>query len=95
MKTFRTVVIAALLAIWAFPATSLARPLPASRPVAAQPVAPVAVTNESAAAGEAKQLTQREQQSQDLQDFRGGAVYLYFGSGVALILLIILLVILI
>ena len=44
---------------------------------------------------EATELAQREQQAQDLQDFRGGAVYLYFGSGVALVLLIILIVILI
>jgi hypothetical protein len=90
MKTFRTAVIAALLAIWSFPAVSLAAP-PPSPPVAAQPAA----TDKRAGASEATELAQREQQAQDLQDFRGGAVYLYFGSGVALVLLIILIVILI
>jgi hypothetical protein len=93
MKTFRTAVIAALLALWSFPAVSLAAP-PPSPPVAAQPVAPAAATDKRATQSEATDLAQREQQAPDLQDFRGGAVYLYFGSGVALVLLIILIVIL-
>lgn len=95
MKTFRTLVIAALLAIWSFPAVSLAAPPPATRPVASQPVAPAAATQKPAAAGEAAELAKREQQAQDLQDFRGGAVAIYFGSGAALVLFIILLIILI
>jgi hypothetical protein len=44
---------------------------------------------------EATEMAQREQQASDLQDFKGGAVYLYFGSGVALVLLIILIVLLV
>jgi hypothetical protein len=92
MKTFRTAVIAVLLAIWSFPAVSLAAP-PPSPPAATQPVAPV--TQKQAAENEATEMAQREQQTPDLQDFKGGAVYVYFGSGVALVLLIILIVILI
>ena len=94
MKTFRTAVIAALLAIWSFPAVSLAAP-PPSPPSATQPVAPAPVTQKQAAQNEAAEMAQREQQTADLQDFKGGAVYLYFGSGVALVLLIILIVLLV
>ena len=94
MKTFRTAVIAVLLAIWSFPAVSLAAP-PPSPPAATQPVAPAPATQKQAAPDEATEMAQREQQASDLQDFKGGAVYLYFGSGVALVLLIILIVILI
>ena len=94
MKTFRTAVIAALLAIWSFPAVSLAAP-PPSPPAATQPVAPAPATQKQAAENEAVEMAQREQQTPDLQDFKGGAVYVYFGSGVALVLLIILIVILI
>ena len=45
------------------------------------------------AGSEASQYAQREQQSQQqgVQDFRGGAVYVYFGSGVVLALIIIIL----
>jgi len=94
MKTFRTAVIAALLAIWSFPAVSLAAP-PPSPPAASQPVAPAPATKTQTAQDEATEMAQREQQASDLQDFKGGAVYLYFGSGVALVLLIILIVLLV
>jgi hypothetical protein len=94
MKTFRTAVIAVLLAIWSFPAVSLAAP-PPSPPAATQQVAPAPVTQKQAAETEAAEMAQREQQTADLQDFKGGAVYLYFGSGVALVLLIILIVLLV
>ena len=43
---------------------------------------------------EASQYAQREQQSQNVQNFRGGAVYLYFGSGVVLALIIIIILLL-
>jgi len=94
MKTFRTAVIAVLLAIWSFPAVSLAAP-PPKPPAATQPVPVAPATQKQAAQDEATEMAQREQQASDLQDFKGGAVYLYFGSGVALVLLIILIVLLI
>ena len=74
MKTFRTAVIAVLLAIWSFPAVSLAAPPPsaASRDAAGRAAA---ATQKAAAENEATEMAQREQQAPDLQDFRGGAVY--------------------
>jgi hypothetical protein len=92
MKTFRTAVIAVLLAIWSFPAVSLAAPAP-SPPAATQPTSPAPGTERRATeTSEAEQLAEREKQSPDLQDFRGGGVSIYLGSGAAIILLVILLI---
>jgi hypothetical protein len=98
MKKIQGVVVAALLAIWFFPAVSLAQPAPADpaplpavvtearAPVAAQPAA----TN-----GEAARLAQRERQSPNLQDYKGGAAVIYVGSGVLLVVVIVLLLLLV
>ena len=98
MKSIQRLVVAVLLGVWCFPAVSLAEPL--STPSAevgsrsssgtspAQPSTqqPSTQTEESA-------LAAREKQSQDLQDFKGGAaIYL---SGAALVLVIVLLILLI
>src|SRR3954469_25110451 len=95
MKSLQRLVVAVLLGIWCFPAVSLAdtRPTPrgelGSRAAAApSPAQPATEASEGA------RLAAREKKSQDLQDFKGGGVYIYLGSGVALVLLIILLIIL-
>jgi hypothetical protein len=94
MTAIRRVVVAVLLAVWSFPAVSLAKPEPPGIPAAAAGGVP-ATRAANAGSGEAASLAEREKQSQDLQDYKGGAVAIYFGSGAALVLLIILLIILI
>jgi len=101
MGQLRKIVVAVLLAVWTFPAVSGAAPNRNEGRL------PPAVTDTSAArtgshAGqqapasrEAQTLAQREQQTPELQDFRGGGVSIYIGSGALLIVIIILLIILI
>jgi hypothetical protein len=97
MTTMRRVVVFVLLAVWSFPATSLAKPEPApSPPLAARvgktlPVGPA----DDAPSTEAASLAAREAASGPLQDFRGGGVVVYIGSGVLLVALIILIILLI
>jgi hypothetical protein len=95
MKALQRLVVAVLLGVWCFPAVSVADTLPASRgevgsraPAGMAPAQTAAATSES----EASDLGAREKQSQDLQDFKGGGVYIYLGSGAALVILIILLI---
>jgi len=83
------------------PAMGMAKTEPRTPPVAARQIASTAVALGSAAAStanvktsEATQYAQREQQSQGVRDFKGGAVYVYFGSGVVLALIIIILLLL-
>ena len=98
MKAFRTVVVAVILGAMFSPSVSLAKTDSRTSPVAAQQVkgTSLALANAAAStASESTQYAQREQQSQDLQDFKGGAVYLYFGSGLVLALVIILLILVI
>jgi hypothetical protein len=96
MNQIRGIVIATLLAVWSFPAVGAARtpapPAPQSEPPAAVSDArPAASTNVS----ETTALATREARSRDLQDFRGGSgVYIYVGSGVLLVAVIVLLVVL-
>jgi hypothetical protein len=100
MRAFRTVVVAVILTALLSPAASLAKTEPQAPPVAARQVGETALTLTNAAAtaanvaiGEAARYSQREQQSKALQDFKGGAVYVaYVGSGVVLVLLLIILV---
>ena len=101
MKAFRTVVVAVILGAMFSPSISLAKTESRTPPVAAQQVNRTALALANAAAGavnaptsESAQYAQREKQSQDLQDFKGGAVYVYFGSGLVLALIIILLILL-
>ena len=109
MKAFRTVVVAVILGAMFSPAISQAKTEPATAPVPARQIVQTGVTLAGAVAStanalntqgtqntqssEASQYAQREQQAKDVQDFKGGAVYIY-GSG-ALIVLLILLIILI
>jgi hypothetical protein len=94
MRLLRTVLVAVLLGSFFSPALGVARTEPRTQPVAAQPLAAAPAATPKAETGEAAQYQQREQQSQDLQNFKGGAVYLYFGSGVVLALIIIVLILL-
>jgi len=104
MKALRTVVVAVVLAAMFSPASrALANTEPRTPPVTAQTV-PLAETLAraastlaasgftAAATDEASQYAQREGQSQDVQNFKGGAVYVYFGSGLVLVLVIVLLI---
>ena len=98
MNKIRGLVVGMLLAIWCFPAVSSAKALP---PAPTPPPAFVATgtatetTNTSAASSTDSQsasLAQREQQSRNLQDFKGGTAVVYIGSGTLLVLLILLII---
>ena len=106
MKTFRTVVVAVILSAMFSPAISLAKTEPAAAPVPARQIVQTGVTLSGAVAStatalntqntqssESSQYAQREQQSKDVQDFKGGAVYIYGGVGLVLLILLIVLLI--
>jgi hypothetical protein len=98
MRIFRTVVVAVLLGAFFSPAVGLAKTEPRIAPAVTQPVSGAAAAPTSSSStssnSEGAQYAQREQQSQDAQNFKGGAVYLYFGSGVVLALIVIILLLL-
>jgi hypothetical protein len=104
MTQIKRVVVAVLLAVWSFPALSSAAPnrgenaeeakLPAAVTETAAPRAG-APAQSAPADSETQKLAQREQQTPDLQNFRGGGVSIYIGSGALLVAVIILLIILI
>lgn len=99
MKTIQRAVVFVLLSIWCFPAMSLARPQAAQAPALPEVVrvtaAPVPAATRGAQPTESTTLAAREKQAQNLQDFKGGeGVYIY-GSGVLLVLIIVLLILLI
>lgn len=96
MDKIRGAVVAVLLSVWCFPAVSSAKTLAVdSKPL------PAAVTERSAApaaepaTAETTSLAAREQQSPNLQDYKGGAVAVYVSSGVLLVAVIVLLVLLV
>src|SRR5262245_10173147 len=98
MKIFRTVVVAVLLGSFFSPALALAKNEPRLPPAVTQPVAATTAPGANTAnatssqSSEAARYAAREQQSQDVQNFKGGAVYVYFGSvGILLLVIIILL----
>jgi Tfp pilus assembly protein FimT len=99
MKAIMKAVVVALLAVFAFPSVSQAaqavredsRPLPALVTSAAAP-APSTGKTQSA---EVAKLAAREKQAQEQQDFKGGAAYIYVGSGALLVLVIVLLILLV
>jgi hypothetical protein len=97
MNKIRGLVVGMLLAIWCFPAVSSAKALPPAPTPAPAFVATTATetTNTSAASSTDSQsasLAQREQQSRNLQDFKGGTAVVYIGSGTLLVLLILLII---
>ncbi|HET6281225.1 MAG TPA: hypothetical protein VFH73_09670 [Polyangia bacterium] len=98
-KFLQRFVVVALLGVWFSPAVSAAVPVntaplpcfataPLSRAAMVE-TAPVAST-----ATQAQGYAEREKQATELEQFQGGAVYLYFGSGAVLVLLIVLLLLL-
>lgn len=96
MRILRTVVVAVLLGAFFSPGVGLAKTEPRVAPAVTQPVsgAPTAQSSStSSSSSEGAQYAQREQQSQDAQNFKGGALYVYFGSGAALLLVILLILI--
>ena len=103
MKRIRkAAVLATLFAVWCFPMVSSAKALssePAAaaatlgRPSSAARTSGTAAT--SSTSSEGASLATREQQARSLQDFKGGGVSIYIGSGVLFIALIILLILLI
>jgi hypothetical protein len=102
MKAFRTAVVAVVIGAIFSPAMGMAKTEARTPPVEAQQQAAstaLAVTNAvastvNAQSTEASQYAQREQKDQSVQNFKGGAVYVYFGSGVVLALIIIILLLL-
>jgi hypothetical protein len=94
MKALQRFVVITLLAVWSFPAVSLAKPLPTpSAEVNPRPAPSSSAPAE--APSRASELAGREQQSKDLQDWKGGeGVYLYLGSGAMLVIIVLLLIIL-
>jgi len=94
-------VVAVVIAAIFSPAMGMAKTEARTPPVAEQKVTSTAVALANAVAStvnaqtrESAQFAQREQQSQGVRDFKGGAVYVYFGSGVVLALIIIILILL-
>jgi hypothetical protein len=94
MKHIRRMVVAALLAVWFFPAAGLASPPPASAPALSAPALQGEGANRPSSA-EMAGFAAREKQTPNLGDFKGGAVYIYLGSGAVLVLVIILVILLI
>ena len=95
MTAIRRVVIATLLAIWCFPAASMASPSPrAPAPVSAQAGSPVPASAAQTSATESGTLASREEQAKQLQDFKGGRVYVVIGSGVLVVVLVVILILL-
>jgi len=98
MRIFRTAVVAVLLGAFFSPAVGLAKTEPRVAPAVTEPVAGAAApasSSTSSSSSEGAQYAQREQQSQEAQNFKGGALYIYFGSGAALLAVILLILILV
>jgi len=93
MNKIRGLVVAVLLGVWAFPAVSSAKTAPEPTPISAPASTATAPARTVESAG-ATNLAAREQQSRDLQDFKGGSVAIYASSGAVLVAVIILIILL-
>lgn len=95
MKSVQRFVVLTLLAVWCFPAVSLAKPLPTpSAETTPRPVPAAGAPAPASPASRASELGDREQQSKDLQDWKGGeGVSVYIGSGAMLVIIVLLLII--
>jgi hypothetical protein len=95
MNMLRKLIVMTLLGVWSFPAVGLAKPMAeAGTPAEATralATAPAATERPEGSTSEADDLQAREKQAPELQEFKGGAIYI---GGAALVLLIVLLVIL-
>lgn len=92
MKMLQRFVVVALLAVWMFPAVSLAKPRPAASAEVDPHTSPTSSPRQPPADDEAATFAAREQQSRNLENFKGGGLYIYMGSGAVLVLLIVLLI---
>jgi hypothetical protein len=89
----RKLVVAVILVVWLFPG---ANPAQAAQARPATPTAPVAAQTQGGApatAAEIEQLTQREQQAQDLQRFEGGGRVSISTTALIIVLLLIIIII--
>ena len=94
MNAIRRVVVAALLAVWCFPAVSLAKPAPTEpAPISAQVGSTSAATNSAKNGAEVASLAEREQKAPELQDFKGGAVVVLGGATLVLVILLLILIV--
>ena len=93
MNTLRKLVVMTLLGVWSFPAVGSAKSMAeAGAPAESRRVlaaAPATTERSEASTSEAEDLQAREKRAPELQEFRGGAIYI---GGAALVLLIVLLV---
>lgn len=95
MTAIRRLVVATLLAVWCFPAVSMARPATAApAPLAAAPASPAPAPSAENSGRETGTLAAREAQARELQDFKGGRVYVVLGSSVIVVVLVVLLILL-
>ena len=96
MNRIRVGVIATLLSVFCFPMVSSAKAASSEPESLAAMVTRAATTGRSTAtapnSSESASLQAREQQARDLQDFKGGGVSIYIGSGALFIALIIILI---
>ena len=96
MNSIRRAVVAALLAVWCFPALSFAKPAPQeSAPMSAPAPAASEAKDHGSYRDALANLTAREQKAQQLQDYQGGGVVIYLGSGAVVVLVVILLILLV
>lgn len=95
MTAIRRVVVATLLAVWCFPALSLAKPAQRS-PAAttAESISTIPAASAAPRASESRTLAAREAKARELQDFKGGRVYIAIGSSVLVIVLVVVLILL-
>jgi len=98
IATLHRAIVLALLAVWIFPSAGFARSnesSPASPAVPSQTAAAPRAGAPSAepAAPRAQSLAEREKQSRNLEDFRGGEASIYIGGGAVTVLLLILLIV--
>lgn len=96
MNSIRRAGVALLLAVWCFPALSLAKPAP-PEPAPMSALSPAASeANDNGSCRDAlANLAAREQKAQDLEDYKGGGVVIYLGSGAVVVLVVVLLILLV
>jgi hypothetical protein len=94
MNKIRGLVVAVLLGVWTFPAVSSAKTPSEPAPISA-PASTATSPAQAAEGSSATSLAAREQQTRNLQDFKGGSVAIYASSGAVLVAVIILLVLLV
>jgi hypothetical protein len=96
MNRMRSLVVAVLLGVWTFPAVSSAKtPSSDPAPISAPAMTPTPSAQSAEGTGTASSLAAREQQSRNLQDFKGGSVVIYASGGAVLVAVIILLILLV